>query len=68
MRKNLKKKLDFLRKSYIIVGVRQGRKPLTKGSEGVEMTATQTTRLIEWLKSQGMSAEKIVECLEYINK
>lgn len=34
----------------------------------MEMTATQATRLIEWLKSQGMSAEKIVECFEYINK
>lgn len=67
-RKNLKKKLDFLRKSCIIVGVRQGRKPLTKGSEGMEMTAAQTTRLIEWLKSQGMSPDKIVECIEYINK
>lgn len=32
------------------------------------MTATQATGLIEWLKSQGMSAEKIVECFEYINK
>ena len=32
------------------------------------MTAAQTTRLIEWLKSQGMSPDKIVECIEYINK
>ena len=34
----------------------------------MEMTATQTIRLIEWLKKQGLSADKIVECLEYINK
>lgn len=33
-----------------------------------EMTAAQTLRLIEWLKANGLTAEKIVECLEHINK
>lgn len=32
------------------------------------MTARQTVRLIEWLRGQGFTEEKIVECLEYINK
>lgn len=31
------------------------------------MTASQTIRLIEWLKANGMDDAKIVECLEYIN-
>lgn len=31
------------------------------------MTESQTKRLIEWLKANGMTAEQIVECLEYIN-
>lgn len=31
------------------------------------MTENQTKRLIKWLKAQGMTAEQIVECLEYIN-
>ncbi len=33
-----------------------------------EMTASQTVRLIEWLKSNGFNDQQIVECLEYINK
>lgn len=32
------------------------------------MTESQTLKLIEWLKSMGLSNNKIVECLEYINK
>ncbi len=32
------------------------------------MTATQTLRLIEWLKANGFTDSQIVECLEYINK
>lgn len=32
------------------------------------MTENQTVKLIEWLKSQGFTSEKIVECLTYINK
>lgn len=31
------------------------------------MTENQTKRLIEWLKANGMSADKIVECMDYIN-
>lgn len=31
------------------------------------MTENQTKRLIEWLKAQGMTAEQIVACLEFIN-
>ena len=31
------------------------------------MTENQTKRLIEWLKANGMTAEQIVECIEYIN-
>ena len=39
-----------------------------KGSEPMQgMTENQTTRLIEWLKAKGMTAEEIVECIEYIN-
>ena len=33
-----------------------------------EMTQNQTLRLIEWLRSKGLSDSEIVECLEYINK
>lgn len=32
------------------------------------MTASQTVRLIEWLRSNGFTEAQIVECLEYINK
>jgi len=40
-----------------------------KGGRNVEngMTEGQTTKLIEWLKANGMTAEQIVQCLEYIN-
>lgn len=31
------------------------------------MTANQTKRLIKWLKAKGMTADQIVECLDYIN-
>lgn len=31
------------------------------------MTENQTKRLIEWLKANGMTAEQVVECMEYIN-
>lgn len=31
------------------------------------MTENQTKRLIKWLKAKGMTAEQIVECLDYIN-
>lgn len=31
------------------------------------MTASQTLRLIEWLKANGFNDAKIVECLEFIN-
>lgn len=31
------------------------------------MTENQTTRLIEWLKANGMTDKQIVECLTYIN-
>lgn len=31
------------------------------------MSEGQTRRLIEWLKTQGVTAEKIVECFEFIN-
>lgn len=32
------------------------------------MTARQTRLLIEWLRSQGMTEEQIVECFEFINQ
>lgn len=32
------------------------------------MTESQTTKLIEWLKAQGLNDTKIVECIAYINK
>lgn len=34
----------------------------------MEITASQTLRLIEWLKANGFTAEQIVECIEYISK
>lgn len=33
-----------------------------------EMTASQTVRLIEWLKAKGLTDEQIVECFKYINE
>jgi len=33
-----------------------------------ELTAKQTVRLIEWLRSKGFTEEQIVECIEHINK
>lgn len=32
------------------------------------MTESQTIKLVEWLRANGMSDTKIVECIEYINK
>lgn len=32
------------------------------------MTASQIVRLIEWLKANGFQDDKIVACIEYINK
>lgn len=34
----------------------------------MDMTENQTVRLIEWLKSKGLTDTEIVECMEYINK
>lgn len=40
-----------------------------KGSEDVdEMTSSEISRLIDWLKSKGMSDTEIVECLKYIGR
>lgn len=65
-RKNIFEKYE---KRSIIIDVRQRTKPLMKGSEEMdEMTAAQTTRLIEWLKSKGLSTEEILDCIQYINK
>jgi len=32
------------------------------------MTESQTVKLVEWLKANGMTDTKIVECITYINK
>lgn len=32
------------------------------------MKEKQRERLVEWLKSQGLTDEQIMECLEYISK
>lgn len=34
----------------------------------MDMTENQTLRLIEWLKSKGLTDAEIVECMTYINK
>lgn len=52
-RKNLKKKLDFSRKSCIIVVVRQGRKSLTEGSEemdGMNITEALLKAILELIE------------------
>lgn len=33
-----------------------------------EMTASQTSRLIDWLRAKGLTDKEIVECFKYINK
>lgn len=33
-----------------------------------EMTSKEVVNLIDWLKKQGMTAEQILECIEYIEK
>lgn len=33
-----------------------------------EMTSKEVVNLIDWLKKQGLDAEKILECIEYIEK
>ena len=33
----------------------------------MEMTESQTLKLIEWLKANGHTDAEIVKCLEYIN-
>jgi len=44
------------------------RNTLKKGSGGMEMTASQIVRLIEWLRANSFTEKQIVECIEYINK
>lgn len=47
-----------------------GATPFKKGSEEMQepMTESQTVRLVEWLKDNGMTDSQIVECITYINK
>lgn len=33
-----------------------------------EMTSKEVVNLIDWLKKQGMPADQILECIEYIEK
>ena len=33
-----------------------------------DMTSKEVVNLIDWLKSQGLTAEQILECIEYIEK
>jgi len=33
-----------------------------------ELTVKQITKLIEWLRSNGFTDEKIIECINYIGK
>ncbi len=40
-----------------------------KGSEGMgEMTSKEISRLIDWLKSKGMTPEEIIDCLQTLSK
>ena len=50
--------------------VRQGQNPLRKegGQMQEPMTESQTIKLVEWLKAQGMTDSQIVDCITYINK
>ena len=38
-----------------------------KGGRNMEMTESQTVKLIEWLKANGHNDEQVVQCLAYIN-
>ena len=45
------------------------RKPFTQIAGGKDMKMKRLLRrLIEWLKTKGLSAEEIVECIEYITR
>lgn len=33
-----------------------------------EMTIKEVVNLIDWMKKQGLTAEQILECIEYIEK
>ena len=41
-----------------------GRKEMTEKEES--MTITEVNRLVEWLKSKGLSSDEILDCLSYI--
>lgn len=68
--RKLGKTLDFYTPMWYNIYVRQRGNPEKKGSEEMSegMTENQTKRLIEWLKANGMTSDKIVECFEYINQ
>lgn len=60
--------IEYMYMFWYDIVVRQRKQPLRKGSEEMEMTASQIVRLIEWLKANGFNDKQIVECIEYINK
>ena len=53
----------------IYVRLREASLSYKKGSEEMtEMTASQTERLIDWLRAKGLTDTEIVECFKYINE
>ena len=67
----MKKVLDNCTKFVYTVFVRLREASLSykKGSEEMtEMTASQTERLIDWLRAKGLTDTEIVECFKYINE
>ena len=71
MQKKLKSlQLTTDKRNYIVYNmfVRQSKALIERGGEMDEMTASQTLRLIEWLRSNGFTDKQIVECIEYISK
>lgn len=54
----------------IILIVRYRQQSVMRGSEDMneEMTTKEVSRLIDWLKSKGLTYEEIEECIDYISK
>lgn len=47
--------IEYMYMFWYDIVVRQRKQPLRKGSEEMEMTASQIVRLIEWLKANGFN-------------
>ena len=57
-----------IRHKYIIITLSKDNRRKPERRNMNEMTSKEVVNLIDWLKKQGMPADQILECIEYIEK